>query len=369
MFQQPAYLILLLLVPVLGWRMLRRGEAQSVPFSSAIDGLKLSPTWRQRLSWLPIAMTLTALTLMIIAMARPREGREHTMVHSEGIALEMVVDRSSSMTAMDFRLDGTNVDRLTAIKNVAGRFVAGDQTDDGGFDDTAGGSLPGRVSDLVGLIAFAGFADAITPPTLDHAFLTSQLEAIQIETRRQEDGTAIGDAISLAVEKLESMDSRKDQKVKSKVIILLTDGQNTAGDVDPISAAELATTLGIKIYTIGVGTRGRAPVPDRNPFTGRPQVRWMEVNIDEPTLRKIAETSGGRYFRATDTDSLESIYREIDQLEKTKVETEHFVDYRELAVQSANVLGTPFPPILSAALSLLLASFVLSRTVLRQFAG
>ena len=202
---------------------------------------------------------------MIIAMARPREGREHTMVHSEGIALEMVVDRSSSMTAMDFRLDGTNVDRLTAIKNVAGRFVAGDPTDDGRSDDSISGTLSGRVSDLVGLIAFARYADAITPPTLDHAFLTSQLESIQIETRRQEDGTAIGDAISLAVEKLDSMDKRKQEKVKSKVIILLTDGENTAGEVDPISAAELATTLGIKIYTIGVGTKGRAPVPSRSP--------------------------------------------------------------------------------------------------------
>tara|TARA_R110002049_G_scaffold47902_1_gene138328 strand:+ start:7392 stop:8516 length:1125 start_codon:yes stop_codon:yes gene_type:complete len=373
MFEHPAFLLALLLIPLLGWRMLRRGESQSIPFSSAIQGLNVSPTWRQRITWLPVAMSLTALTLMIIAMARPREGREQTLIHSEGIAIEMVVDRSSSMTAMDFRLDGTNVDRLTAIKNVAGRFVAGDQSqrytvDDSTQTDSETGPLQGRVSDLVGLIAFARYADAMTPPTLDHGFLTAQLQTVQIVNRRQEDGTAIGDAISLAVEKLDSLDKRTDEKVKSKVIILLTDGENTAGDVDPVRAAELATTLGIKIYTIGVGTKGRAPVPGRSPFTGRPQMQWMEVNIDEPTLKKIAETSGGRYFRATDTNSLESIYREIDQLEKTKVETDTYVDYRELAVQAVTLAGIRMPPIVLVALCLLLASFVLSRTALRQLA-
>ena len=141
------------------------------------------------------------------------------------------------------------------------------------------------MSDLVGLITFAGYADAITPPTLDHAFVMAQLNHQEIVSRRDEDGTAIGDAISLAVEKLNTLDNHNGQeKVKSKVLILLTDGENNAGDVDPVQAAELAKKMGVKIYTIGVGTRGSAPIPVRNPFTGQQEIQWMEVNIDEDAL-------------------------------------------------------------------------------------
>ena len=365
MFEDPEYFLLLLFLPLLAWRLWRSKKRRAVEFSSAINGLRLTPTVRQRLQWLPSAMTLAALSLMIIAMARPREGREQTVIHSEGIAIEMVVDRSSSMTAMDFRIEGESVNRLAAIKNVASRFVAGDsESEQSEFGQ--GQQLSGRVSDLVGLISFAGFADAITPLTLDHAFLTVQLDGIAIAANRQEDGTAIGDAISLAVEKLNSLDQRKDEKIKSKVIILLTDGENTAGEIDPIQAAELAQTLHIKIYTIGVGTKGRAPVPTRSPFSGRPRMQWMLVNIDEKTLSKIAETTGGKYFRATDTDSLESIYREIDQLEKTKVETEHYVDYRELAVQPVTLAGFRIPPILLIAISLLTIGWFLNNTLFRR---
>jgi Ca-activated chloride channel homolog len=369
MLQHPAFLFLLTLIPLLGWRMWRRSDSRGVRFSSAIDGLSLSPTLRQRFSWLPNALLLLALTAMVIAMARPREGKEQTVIHSEGIAIEMVVDRSSSMMALDFRLNGQRVDRLSAIKNVAGRFVTGDT---GSFADSTRTEntqeeLPGRVSDLVGLISFAGYADAVTPPTLDHAFLTAQLDSLQIVADRREDGTAIGDAISLAVEKLSSMDASKKEKVKSKVIILLTDGDNTAGEVEPMQAAELAATLGIKIYAIGVGTKGSAPIPVRSPFTGRMEDRMMEVTINEPMLRNIAKTCDGRYFRATDTNSLEAIYREINKLEKTKVETEHYMDYRELAVQSVTLAGLRFPPVLVIAMCLLTTSFVLSRSVFRRF--
>ena len=147
--------------------------------------------------------------------------------------------------------------------------------------------LTGRVSDLVGLVTFAGFADAITPPTLDHAFVLAQLNHQEIVSRRDEDGTAIGDAISLAVEKLNTLDrSEAREKVKSKVLILLTDGENNAGEIDPVQAAELAKKMGVKIYTIGVGTRGSAPVPVRNPFTGQQDIQWVEVNIDEDTLHQ-----------------------------------------------------------------------------------
>jgi Ca-activated chloride channel family protein len=304
--------------------------------------------------WLPAALTIGAIVFLIIGLTRPREGREQTIADSEGIAIEMVVDRSGSMQAMDFKIDGQNVDRLTAIKNVAGKFVSG------------GDELEGRFSDLVGLITFAGYADGLTPPTLDHSFLVGRLNETQIVTQRSEDGTAIGDAIALAVEKLNDLDDRQKDKVKSKVIILLTDGENTAGELEPVEAAEIAQTIGIKIYTIGVGTRGEAPIPVRDAFTGRQTIRRMPVNIDEATLKKVAETTGGKYFRATDTDSLVKIYEEIDALEKTKVEARHFVDYRELAVQPFQLGSLGLPPFLMIAFTLLASRLFLQQTWLRE---
>ena len=254
MFHSPWYLLLLLLVPVIAWRIFAPRRRSAVRFSSLKIAQQIKPTLRQRLTWLPAALTLAAIVLLILGMARPREGREQTIAESEGIAIEMVVDRSGSMQAMDFQVNGEHVDRLTAIKKVAGDFITGDE------------NLEGRFSDLVGLITFAGYADGETPPTLDHAFLVSQLNNARIVTNRSEDGTAIGDAISLAVEKLNALDARQKQKVKSKVIILLTDGENNAGELEPIQAAELAQTMGIKVYTIGVGTKGQAPVPVTDAF-------------------------------------------------------------------------------------------------------
>lgn len=358
-FHHPWFLVLLLLVPLMGWRLWRARRSSGISFSSAAAGWRVRPTLRQRLTWLPAALSLAALTLMILALARPRHGREQTKIDSEGIALELVVDRSSSMHALDFRIDGSRVDRLEAIKNVATRFVLGD-------DEGEAGEIDGRVSDLIGLITFAGYADAITPPTLDHDFLIAQLEQARVVTRRSEDGTAIGDAITLAVDKLNSLDERQQEKIKSKVIVLLTDGENTAGEVDPLQAAELAATLGIKIYAIGVGTKGRAPYPVRRSRTGQVFVQYVDVFIDETTLRSISRATGGKYFRATDTESLESIYAEIDQLEKTKVETQQYVDYRELAVQRARVAGYRIPPLLWLALLCLVTRVVLTSTVLRE---
>ncbi|HEX4414471.1 MAG TPA: VWA domain-containing protein, partial [Lacipirellulaceae bacterium] len=255
MFYSPWFFLLLLLLPVIGWRFWSSRGGVAVPFSSTGFAFGLRPTWRQRLVWLPAALTLGAFAFAIIALARPREGREQTVVDSEGIAIEMLVDLSGSMHAMDFKIDGQHVDRLTAIKKVVGRFMLGDDT------TKKKDGLAGRPSDLIGLITFARFADAILPPTLDHSFVMDQLNHQEIVSRRNEDGTAIGDAISLGVEKLNRLNSRQQQGVKSKIIILLTDGENNAGDFDPVQAAELAKTMGIKIYTIGVGTRGAAPVP------------------------------------------------------------------------------------------------------------
>ena len=358
MWYSPWYFLLSALLPVVAWRLFARRRKPAVRFSSLSIAQQLEPTWRQRFRWLPAALTLASMLAMIIGLARPREGREKTVTETEGIAIELVVDRSGSMQAMDFKIDDEHVDRLTAIKKVVAEFVNG------------GDQLAGRFSDLVGLITFAGYADGITPPTLDHGFMLSQLNQTKIATNRADDGTAIGDAIALATERLNGLDRRElargTDNIKSKIIILLTDGENNAGDLEPIRAAEISQTLGIKIYTIGVGTRGQAPMPATDPFTGRTVIRWMPVTIDEETLQKVAGITGGKYYRATDTDSLENIYREIDELEKTNVEAQHFTDYRELAVQSFHIGSVTCPPILLMAFGLLLARFWIEQTWLRE---
>lgn len=365
MFHSPWYLLLLLLLPVVAWLRWRTRRGEAIPFSSAVSAIDVPPSWRQRLAWLPPVLTLAALALLVVALARPRQGREQTVVESEGIAIELVVDRSGSMQAMDFQIAGEDVDRLTAIKNVVGKFIRGTGDEEDLVAEEFG--LAGRASDLIGLVAFARFADALTPPTLDHAFLLAQLREVEIARHRSEDGTAIGDAIALAIEKLQSLDDRREENVESKIIILLTDGENNAGEIDPVAAAELAETLGVKIYAIGVGTQGKAPVPARHPLTGEMVVRWMDVNIDEASLKKIARLTGGKYFRATNTESLRAIYDEIDQLETSKVEARHFYDYREWAVQPVVWGGWHFPPLVLVALWMLAARLLLDRLVLRPF--
>ncbi len=280
----PWYLLLLLLLPWVVWRLFARRRKLAVRYSSIEIAKQVRPTIRQRLTWLPRALTVAAILFLILGMARPREGRQQTVAESEGIAIELVVDRSGSMQAMDFQIGGEHVDRLTAIKNVAGKFVLGEEGDE----------LAGRFNDLVGLITFAGYADGVTPPTLDHSFLVSQLNDLRIVNDRREDGTAIGDALALSVEKLNALDERQQEKVRSKVVILLTDGENNAGEMSPHQAAELAQTMGIKVYTIGVGTKGRAPMPVIDP-SGRKRLQWMPVNIDEDTLKEIATLTGGKY--------------------------------------------------------------------------
>ncbi len=353
MFHAPAFLLLLIVLPILGWHLFRKPKT-AIAFSATGHLEGLPRTWKQRLSWIPNGLLLAAMGLLIIGVARPQEDRRQIINESEGIAIEMIVDRSGSMRAMDFQVDGDPVDRLTAVKNVAGEFISG------------GDELEGRSSDLIGLITFAGNADGVTPPTLDHGFLIRQLGESQIVTERSEDGTAIGDAIGLAVEKLNALDQNETRKVKSKVAILLTDGENNAGEVDPIQAAELAATLGVKIYTIGVGTKGQAPVPVTDPFTGRQGVRWMPVTIDEQTLTEIAALTDGRYFRATDTESLEEIYKAINELEKSELEQKHLVDYREWAVEQVHLAGFALPPLGWLAFVLLIMRSVLANTVFRQ---
>ncbi|MCH2183382.1 MAG: VWA domain-containing protein [Mariniblastus sp.] len=359
------FLLLLLTIPLVGYLMFRKRRRSSIEFSSTHALSDLPLTWRQRFRWVPPALGLTAIMLMIVALARPQEGRKQTITDSEGIAIEMVVDCSGSMQAMDFTFEDQPVDRLTAIKGVANRFING------------GDNLEGRFSDLVGLVTFAKNADGLVPPTLDHTYVSSQLENTQIVTERSEDGTAIGDAIGLAVEKLAALKTRTDDQdqepgrdeIKSRIMILLTDGENNSGSIDPIPAAELAKSFDIKIYTIGVGTKGRAPVPITDPYTGRKVLQMMDVNIDEETLQKVADETGGKYFRATDTESLANIYAEIDQLEKSNVESRHLVDYRELAVEPYRWGPLTVPPILLLSLFCLMAQVLLGNTLFRNATG
>ena len=354
MFFTPWYFLLLPLVVLLGWRLFSANRNSGVGFSHTSFAKLMTPSLRQRLLWLPKLLLLLSMVLLVLGLARPRDGQTRTLTESTGIAIEMVVDRSGSMRALDFKIDGNHVDRLTAVKNVASKFVLGE------------GDLGGRFNDLVGLISFAGYADGVTPPTLDHGFLAASLNQTSIVRRRAEDGTAIGDAIALAVEKLNALNESRELEIQSKVIILLTDGENTAGELQPIEAAELAQSFDIKIYTIGVGTKGQAPIPVTDAFTGRQVIRNRQVNIDEETLQQVADKTGGKYFRATDTDSLTEIYGEIDRLEKTEIEMQNFVDYRELALQSQRLSWITIPPMLLLSLVLLMAGFFLQQTWLKE---
>lgn len=351
------FLLLLALLPVL-WILQRRPDRQTAVRFSAIDRLQRQPaSWAVRARRALPVLRMLWCALLILCLARPQQANEQTRVRAEGIAIQMLVDRSGSMQAMDFRLDGQAVDRLTAVKKVVSDFVMGR------------GELPGRPNDLIGLIAFGTYADGMCPLTLDHEHLIRTLEATEIATTQEEGNTAIGDALALGVEYLRMIETtgrvERGIKVNSKAIILLTDGENTAGDIEPLQAAEIAAAFGIKVYAIGAGTDGMAPMPARDIF-GRTIMQNVAVTIDEETLRKIAEITGGRYFRATDTASLEDVYAEIDALEKSELEEKRYMQYKELATTPWQWGPAPMPPLLLVVLTLLVVDTVLGHTWLRK---
>jgi Ca-activated chloride channel homolog len=360
-WNQPWMLLLCVLVVPIWWRWFARGAHGAIRFSSVNWFRRRGGGLRVRLRvLLPLFRTLAVL-LLAVCLARPQEPNQETRIFSEGIAIMMLVDRSSSMLAMDFSVNGEPVDRLTAVKKVFEEFVVGD-----------GDELEGRPDDLVGMITFAGFADSKCPLTLDHGFLLEalkQTEIVSASEGREEDGTAIGDAIALGVERLEDMDRRRrldpTRKIKSKIMILLTDGESNRGEIEPLKAAELAANRGIKVYTIGAGTTGRAYVRVKNRFGGE-SLQSMRVSIDEDTLRAIAETTGGRYRRATDTDSLREIYAEIDELERTETEEKRYFQYAEFATEWIRLGGVTIPPLLGVVLLLVVCEVVLMNTVLRK---
>ena len=346
----PWFLLLLPLAALGFWRLWRRRP--TLRFSAAARAREAGPGVVARLRWLPFALRVLTLALLVLCVARPVRLNENTRTITEGVAIQLVVDRSSSMLAMDFERQGRAVDRLTALKDVVDRFVQG------------GGGLPGRQDDLVGLVTFARHADSISPMTLDHEWLLAALRDLRpAEPGSGEDGTAIGDGVALGAEKLrDATEQRGDEsrRIKSKVLVLLTDGENNAGDIEPMTAAELCQTLGIRLYTIGMGTRGMAPMPVKTPFGI--QMARQPVTIDEDLLRAMAERTGGQYFRATDSRSLDGIYAKIDELEKTVTEQKRTVQAKDLAVDSFRLGSVPLPPVLALAMTALLLEVAIAHT-------
>ncbi len=302
-FAQPELLWLLLLLPLIAlWRG-RKGAIAAVEYSSTETARQVARETRSRVGrWLP-ALRLLAAGLVILALARPQLGRGTTEVEASGVDLVLAVDVSGSMQALDFTKDGERVNRLEVVKSVVSKFI------------------DARPDDRIGLVAFAGAPYLVSPLTLDHDWLQQNLERVKLGT--VEDGTAIGSAIASSVNRL------RDQPSKSKIVVLLTDGVSNTGKVSPEIAAEAAKALGVKIYTIGAGAEGEAPVPVTDQF-GRSRLVMAKVDVDEETLTKIAQETGGKFFRATDTNSLEQIYAEIDRLEKTTRTVKKFERHTEL---------------------------------------
>jgi Ca-activated chloride channel family protein len=323
-FAYPWVLYFLFIIPLMiAWYIFRGMKVQSSVKYSSVNIFKDIPsTLREKLRHIPFAVRLLAIALLIVALARPQSFNSGENVTTEGIDIAMVLDISGSMLAEDLKPN-----RLEAAKNVIDNFIKG------------------RTSDRIGLVVFSRDAFTQCPLTIDYSVLRNLL--LQIHSGMIEDGTAIGNAIANGINRL------KDSNAKSKIIILVTDGVNNSGEVDPISAAEMAKTFGIRVYTIGVGTRGEAPYPVQTPFGVRYQM--MPVEIDEAVLQKISDITDGKYFRATNTQALKEIYDKIDKLEKTKIEITSYKNASE-----------KYHSWLWGGLILLLVELGLSKTILRK---
>ena len=327
-----AVLLALLAIPAWWWS---RRAAGRVVFSSLGALPSGGRTWRTRLAWLPDAMVCVSVVCLAFAMIGPRAGDKNARIRREGIAVMMAVDISGSMRALDLSEKTQELTRLDAVKRVFEQFVLG------------GGGLDGREDDAIGLVAFARYADTRSPLTLDHGNLITAARALDF-ARQDEDGTAIGAGLELAVQRL------AEHKARSKVIVLLTDGESNVHDIDEDTAIDDAVKAGIKVYTIGAGTTGVAPIRiDRG--DGRSDLMQMTVSIDETLLRKIADKTGAQYFRATDNASLKKIYAQIDKLERTAIEEERFTEYHLY-----------YHLYVASALGWLMLALVLRATVLRR---
>ena len=323
-FAYPWVLYFLIIVPLMIiWYWFKgRKKQPSITYSSLSIFRNIAFSWRERFRHIPFILRALAVALLVIALARPQNFSSGENIYTEGIDIAMVLDISGSMLAEDLKPN-----RIEAAKNVIKDFIEG------------------RTSDRIGLVIFARDSFTQCPLTIDYSVLLNLLR--QVKSGMIEDGTAIGNAIANGVNRL------KDSKSKSKIIILLTDGVNNSGEVDPVFAAQIAKTYGIRIYTIGVGTKGQAPYPVQTPFGTRYQM--IPVEIDESVLQQISNITGGEYFRATDNKTLKAIYDKIDKLEKSKVEITSYRNAKEL-----------FYPWLGAGLFLLVLEVGLSKSVFRR---
>jgi Ca-activated chloride channel family protein len=323
-FANSEFLFLLLVIPILiYWYVRKQSKSQSDIQFSAVDVFKtIKRTSAEWLRHVLFVLRILAIALLIVGFARPQKLSRGENIYTEGIDIVMVLDISGSMLAEDFRPN-----RIEAAKQVAGEFIEG------------------RTTDRIGLVVFSGQSFTQCPMTADYGVIRNLLT--QVKSGMIEDGTAIGMAISTGVGRL------KDSKAKSKVMILLTDGINNRGAVDPITAAQMAQTFGIRIYTVGVGSMGEAPYPVQTPLGV--QYATIPVEIDEKMLKEIADMTGGKYFRATDNKKLRQIYSEIDKMEKTRVEVKEYRRYQEL-----------FYGYVGLGLALLLCEIGLSNTVFRK---
>jgi Ca-activated chloride channel homolog len=347
----PAALALLAALPLLGIAVsLAKKRTRALVFSSGSIPAKLPPTWRMRLRWLPMGLRLACLALLITALARPQETSGQTRTSTEGIAMQLVIDRSGSMRE-PIEVNGQQVSKMQLVKQVVRDFVAGD-----------GRELKGRPGDMIGLISFGRYADTLAPLSRSHEALLDASDRIQLALQRGEDGTAIGEGLSLAAARLKRAeeeiaaakpkDGKPDFTIKSKVVVLLTDGQNNAGQVSPQEAAALAKEWGIRVYTIGVGAGERYAI-----LGGVFGDRRVPVGggVDERMLTAIAEATGGKYWAAENGESLRKAYAEIDALEKTKIDSTQYTSFTER-----------FAPFAGAGAALLAIELLLATTVLRR---
>jgi Ca-activated chloride channel homolog len=323
-FKNPEFFyLLLLLIPMIGWYIWKQKTAgASIQFSSVMGFARIPKSWKYYFRHSVFVLVVLSIVSLIFALARPQSSNSWQNVTTEGIDIVIALDISSSMLAMDFQPN-----RIEAAKDVATQFISG------------------RPNDKIGLVVFSGESFTQCPLTTDHSTVINLFRSI--ESGMIEDGTAIGNGLATAVSRL------KESSAISKVIILLTDGVNNRGEIAPVTASELAKTFGIRVYTIGVGTIGTAPYPVQTPFGI--QVQDMKVDIDEPTLQKIAQTTDGEYFRATNNNKLSEIYKEIDKLEKSKIDVKEFSKKEERYMNFA----------LAGSLFLLLA-LLLKTTIFRN---
>jgi len=348
------FLLLLLFIPLLWWRWSKPANRTVIGCSTTSMLSRLPRSWVVRTRWIIPALRTVAVLALIICIARPLKADHETKVHADAIAIEMVVDRSGSMQAQDYLRNQQPITRLEAVKDVVADFVLGVDI------------MEGRENDLIGLITFASYPDSNCPMTFDHDHLVQSLRKVRVATKAEGQNTAIGDAIGLAVARLTALedrqDIRSDDDIKSRIIILLTDGEENTGDIDSAKAAEIANAFDIRIYTIGAGAPGDVLI--RQP--GRSFMSTMESTFDEASLQAVADATGGQYFRATDTESLKRIYATINELERTKIIERQYEQYADLSVDAVRLGGFSLPPLLLIPLLALLLELALSSTAYRK---